>query len=81
MTPIVIHEDNNGCIAIANNPTDHKRSKHIDVKYHFTREKIEQKVIILQYIPTGQQLADVFTKPLPEVQFTKFRKQMGLEEL
>lgn len=79
--PIVIYEDNNGCIAIANNPTDHKRSKHIDVKYHFSREKVEQKVITLKYIPTGQQLADAFTKPLPAVQFLKIRKQMGLEEI
>lgn len=79
--PIVINEDNNGCIAIASNPTDHKRSKHIDVKYHFTREKIEQKIITLKYIPTGQQLADAFTKALPAVQLLKIRKQMGLEEL
>lgn len=45
--PITIFKDNNGCIAIANNPTDHKRSKHIDAKYHFFREKIEQKDIML----------------------------------
>lgn len=80
-TPTIIHEDNNGCISIANNPTDHKRTKHIDVKYHFIREKIEQKEINLIYTPTGQQLADAFTKSLPAVQFLKFRKQMGLEEL
>lgn len=36
---ITIFEDNNGCIALANNPTDHKRSKHIDVKYHFLGKK------------------------------------------
>lgn len=36
--PITIFEDNNGCIAIANNPIDHKRSKHIDIKYHFSRD-------------------------------------------
>ena len=35
LKPITIFEDNNGCIAIANNPTDHKQSKHIDIKYHF----------------------------------------------
>jgi hypothetical protein len=43
--PIIIFEDNNGCIA--NNPTDHKRTKHIDIKYHFIREPIQQNTIIL----------------------------------
>ena len=80
LKPITIFEDNNGCIAIANNPTDHKRSKHIDIKYHFSREKIEQKEVILEYISTGKQLADTCTKPLPALQFLNFRQQMGLEE-
>lgn len=78
--PILIYEDNNGCIAIANNPTDHKRSKHIDVKYHFSREKVEQKEVKIEYLPTGKQLADAFTKPLPATQFLYIRKQIGLEE-
>lgn len=75
--PIKIFEDNNGCIAIANNPTDHKRSKHIDVKYHFSREKIEEKHVILEYISTGEQLADMFTKSIPAVQFIHFRARLG----
>lgn len=77
--PIPIYEDNNSCIAIANNPTDHKRSKHIDIKYHFTREKIEQKLITLLYIPTELQLADAFTKPLATPKFLKIRQQIGLK--
>lgn len=40
--PITIYEDNNGCIGIANNPTDHKRSKHIDIKYNFSRDQIDK---------------------------------------
>lgn len=77
--PIIIFEDNNGCISIANNPTNHKRSKHIDIKYHFSREQIEKGVIKLNYIPTGQQLADALTKPLPAVSFHEMRFKMGLE--
>lgn len=78
-TPIVIYEDNNGCISIANNPTNHKRTKHIDIKYHFSREQIEKNVIKLNYIPTGQQLADALTKPLPAVTFHEMRRNMGLQ--
>lgn len=77
--PIIIYEDNNGCISIANNPTNHKRSKHIDIKYHFSREQIEKNVIKLNYIPTGQQLADALTKPLPAITFQAMRRKMGLE--
>lgn len=78
LNPIIIFEDNNGCIAIANNPTDHKRSKHIDVKYHFSRDKIAQKEIMLKYISTDKQLADPFTKPLPAIQFQKLRNEFNL---
>lgn len=78
-TPIIIYEDNNGCISIANNPTNHKRTKHIDIKYHFSREQIEKNVIKLNYIPTGQQLADALTKPLPAVTFHEMTQNMGLQ--
>lgn len=79
LEPITIYEDNTGCINIANNPTCHKRSKHIDIKYHFSREQVEQKTVILEYIPTGEQIADVFTKPLPGPQFLKLRTKVGLD--
>lgn len=77
--PITIYEDNNGCISIANNPTNHKRSKHIDIKYHFSREQIENNIIKLQYLPTGKQLADALTKPLAALKFQELRFEMGLE--
>ncbi len=77
--PIIIYEDNNGCIQIANNPSNHKRSKHIDIKYHFSREQVEKNVIKLKYVSTGDQLADILTKPLPSGRFLEFRVKMGLE--
>lgn len=77
--PITIYEDNNGCISIANNPSNHKKSKHIDIKYHFSREQIEKNVIKLEYVSTENQVADIFTKPLPAMKFVEFRTKMGLE--
>lgn len=77
--PIVIFEDNNGCISIANNPTSHKRSKHIDIKYHFSREQIENNKIKLVHMLTEEQLADGLTKPLLGVKFAKLRTGLGLE--
>lgn len=78
LEPTTIYEDNNGCIAIANNPTDHKRTKHIDIKYHFIREKIQQKIITVKYLSTGEQQADKLTKPLSAVKFGLNRDKVGL---
>lgn len=77
--PIIIYEDNTGCISIANNPTSHKRSKHIDIKYHFSREQVEKNEITFEHISTGDQIADALTKPLPQAKFLEFRAGMGIE--
>jgi len=54
--PIIILENKQGYISITNNPTCHKRSKHIDIKYHFSREQIENKLIILELFPQKTRL-------------------------
>jgi hypothetical protein len=61
---VQIYSDNQGCIALAENPKDHARSKHIDVQYHYTRQLVEYGKIKLDYCPTEDMLADVLTKPL-----------------
>ena len=63
--PSAMYEDNQGCIALSSNMMTTKRSKHINVKYHFCREKIINGEIKVIYCPTDQMLADVLTKPLP----------------
>jgi hypothetical protein len=65
----VIWEDNQGCIAQSKNPVNSSRSKHILLKYHYLRDLTESGIVRLQYIPTTDQIADIFTKPLPPKQF------------
>ena len=75
--PTVIYEDNQACIAMGNNPTiNHKRSKHIDIRYHFTRERVESGEIELAYVPTEHQLADLLTKALESQRVAKLRDQV-----
>jgi len=78
-SPTVIREDNQGTIAIARNPCHHERTKHIDIQYHFTREKIESGDIMLEYCQTEDQVADIMTKALTKDKFVRLLKMMGLQ--
>ena len=62
-TPVV-YEDNQSCIAIANNAHSNARTKHIDLRYHFSREKVANGEIDLHYVKSESNIADMFTKPL-----------------
>ena len=55
--------NNQGAMNLAKNPVQHQRSKHIDIKYHFIRTDVQEGRISLDYIPTQETVADVFTKP------------------
>ena len=76
-TPIVIWADNQGAIALAENPEFHKRTKHIDTKFHWVREVIERGVLLLELLPTRFMAADGLTKPLPP---KRFLAMMGIVE-
>ena len=71
---VPLHGDNQGAIALVKNPIQHNRSKHIDIKFHFIREKYNQKLIEISYIPTGENIADVFTKPMTKPKLNTFSK-------
>ena len=73
--PMVLREDNQACIAFSANPLDYKKSKHIDVKYHFVRERVASKEIVLEYINTSDQLADILTKALDGIKFRELRER------
>ena len=74
-----IFEENQGGIALAKNPVYHSRTKHIDIKFHFLREKVASAVIVLEFRPTEEMVADGFTKALPRDKHTKFIKGLGME--
>ena len=61
---IIIHVDNQGAIALAKNPVHHQRSKHIDIRYHFVRQFVQDGTISLQYVESEKNLADMLTKPV-----------------
>ena len=62
----VIMEDNQGAICIAKNPVVQARTKHIDIRHHYVREAVSDDIVRLQYCPTEEMIADIFTKPIPK---------------
>ena len=70
---VLIFEDNQGTIALANNPVNRQRSKHIDIKYHFIRSEVHRGRVSLEYCPTAEMLADLMTKPATKFQLQKFK--------
>ena len=77
--PTPICTDNQWAIFIGNNPVKERRTKHIDVRYHHIRDQIENKRVEVVWVPTDENPADMFTKNLDHVKFTKFRSMLGLE--
>ena len=69
--------DNQSCIAIARNPVFHARTKHIEIQYHFVREKLLDGVITLVYCKTEDNLADLFTKALPQASVMVHSRSLG----
>jgi len=66
-----MYVDNEGAITLANNPIHHQRSKHIDVKYHYVRLEIQNRALELACIPTDNNVADVFTKPVTRAKLNR----------
>ena len=73
-----LHLDNQSAIQVCKNPEHHGRMKHLDMKYFWIRDEVVRKVIEVVYVPTGDQLADILTKPLGRVLVQKFVGLLGL---
>jgi hypothetical protein len=62
------------------NQVFHDRSKHIEIRYHFIKDRVQKGAVQIQYIPTEEQLANIFTKPLVKGKFVFFRDKIGVVE-
>jgi hypothetical protein len=70
--------DNESAICMADNSIEHRRTKHIYIRYHFLRDHQHKGDIEIVYVSTHNQLADIFTKPLDEKTFCKLRNELNI---
>nr|GEY28753.1 retrovirus-related Pol polyprotein from transposon TNT 1-94 [Tanacetum cinerariifolium] len=75
---IPMYYDSKAAIAISCNPIQHSHTKHIDVRYHFIKEKVEKGIVELFFVGTEYQLADLFTKALPVERFQYLVRRLGM---
>jgi len=76
--PFPIMNDNAGTIALSKNPVHHERSKHIGLRHHFLRERVEDNTISLSHVPSADNIADLLTKGLPRELFDRLRDLLGV---
>lgn len=74
-----LRADNKGAISLTENPKFHRKTKHIKVRWHWIREKVEQKGIAISYISTKEMRADILTKALNTKMFKDFRRMIGMD--
>ncbi|GKD98300.1 hypothetical protein Tco_1382197, partial [Tanacetum coccineum] len=78
---IPLYCDNKSAIAPCCNNVQHSIAKHIDVRYHFIKEQMENRLVELCFVRTEYQLADIFTKPLPRERFNFLIKKLGMRSM
>ncbi|GKA89788.1 hypothetical protein Tco_0811600 [Tanacetum coccineum] len=78
---ITLKVDNISAIALVRNPVFHRRSKHIDIRYHFIRECVENGHINVEHVSGELQRADILTKALPRLKFVTMRQMLGVQDL
>lgn len=76
--PTYLYCDNQSSIKLSYNPVFHEKSKHFEIDYHFTRQKVEDNVIKVEFISSQEQPADILTKPLGRVKFESCRNRLHL---
>ncbi|SOV09700.1 uncharacterized protein UDID_19289 [Ustilago sp. UG-2017a] len=74
-----IFSDNTGTIQVSKDPTQHWKLKHIDTKYHFIRDNVQDRKVRIKYINTADNLADLFTKPVGKTILQRAQQGLGLK--
>jgi hypothetical protein len=75
---VLLLSDIESAMKLTNNPVQHSRTKHIDVRYHLIRDHQQKGDICIENVGTDDQLADIFTKPLDEKRFCKLRNKLNI---
>ncbi|GJZ49546.1 hypothetical protein Tco_0603736 [Tanacetum coccineum] len=78
---IPLYYDKKSANALCCNNVQHSRAKHIDVRYHFIKEQVENGIVELYFVRMQYQLADIFTKPLPRERFNFLIEKMGMRSM
>nr|GEU47408.1 hypothetical protein [Tanacetum cinerariifolium] len=78
---IPMYCDNKNAIALCCNSVQHSRAKHIDVRYHFIKEQVENEIVELYFVRTEYQRADIFTKPLPRERFNFLIEKLRIKSM
>jgi hypothetical protein len=73
--------DNNSAICIANNPVQHDRNKHVEIDRFFIKEKLDARIIKIDYVKTGQQIVDCLTKGLGAKECNLSCDRMGMIDI
>ena len=79
--PIELLGDNQLAINIAYNPVEHEKTKHIEIDRHFLKEKLDNGLLKISYIPSNHQVADVLTKGLPNTRFEVLINKLGMIDI
>ena len=75
---IPIKCDNTSAINLSKNPIQHSRTKHIEIRHHFLIDHVQKGDVVIKFVSTENQLADIFTKSLSEEHFIKIRHEFGI---
>jgi hypothetical protein len=73
LDPTVIHCDNKSCVKLSENLVSHDSSKHVKIKFHYIRDMVLRKEVLMQYLPPDEQIVDVLTKTLSKSKLEYFR--------
>ena len=69
--PTVMYEDNQSALHLANNPIHKERTKHINIRYHFIRERVQLRELVIEKVDTKFNIADLFTKPVDNTTYSR----------